>query len=117
MSDQRAWRAPNGGVKSRVQETQARFANSPSFGRNAGGLPRGNVSGAVPADFRTTYTYNAAGRLLTKNDPLGNATTYAYDAVGNLTTSTDATSWVTASSPVAPITVSSNVQRFSAREE
>ncbi len=45
--------------------------------------PRGNVSGANPDDFATTFTYDAAGRVLTETDPLGHVTTHVYDAVGN----------------------------------
>ena len=52
--------------------------------------PRGNVTGANPADFTTDYTYDAAGRQLTSTDPLGHKTSYFYDSVGNLATVTDA---------------------------
>jgi RHS repeat-associated protein len=45
--------------------------------------PRGNIQGANPDDYDTLYTYDAAGRMLTETDPLGNAITYTYDAVGN----------------------------------
>jgi RHS repeat-associated protein len=51
--------------------------------------PRGNVAGANPDDFATTYTYDAAGRLLTETDPLGDVTTHVYDAVGNEEAVTD----------------------------
>jgi RHS repeat-associated protein len=60
--------------------------------------PRGNVPGANADDFRTTYTYDAAGRMLTeaRPDPDGAGprtapvTTNAYDEVGNLASVTDA---------------------------
>jgi RHS repeat-associated protein len=52
--------------------------------------PRGNVGGANPDDFRTRFAYDAAGRLLTTTDPLGNTSTNAYDSVGNLTSMRDA---------------------------
>ena len=52
--------------------------------------PRGNVPGASPADYRTTFAYDAAGRLLTTTDPLGHTTTRAYDPVGNLASERDA---------------------------
>lgn len=57
--------------------------------------PRGNLSGANPADFRTSYTYDAAGRLLQTTDPLGAVTTNVYDPVGNLASVTDANSHLT----------------------
>src|SRR5919106_3153850 len=52
--------------------------------------PRGYLAGANPNDFRTSFTYDAAGRLLTTTDPLGNVTTNGYDAVGNLSSVRDA---------------------------
>jgi len=60
--------------------------------------PRGNVSGANPNDFRTTNTYDAAGRQLTETrpDPDGAGpqsapvTTNTYDSVGNLASVMDA---------------------------
>ncbi|MGH3078100.1 MAG: DUF6531 domain-containing protein [Gaiellaceae bacterium] len=57
--------------------------------------PRGNAAGATPDDFRTTSTYDAAGRLLTATDPLGNVTANTYDAVGNLASVEDASDHVT----------------------
>jgi RHS repeat-associated protein len=59
--------------------------------------PRGNVPGANPADYRTSFTHDAAGRLLTTTDPLGNVTTNAYDAVGNLVSTGDANGHTTTS--------------------
>jgi RHS repeat-associated protein len=58
--------------------------------------PRGNVQGANPADYRTSFTYNAGDLLLTTTDPLGNVTASAYDGVGNVTSVTDAKSHVSA---------------------
>ncbi|MFD4948868.1 DUF6531 domain-containing protein [Streptomyces sp. NPDC058409] len=57
--------------------------------------PRGNVDGAKPADFTTTYTYDDAGRILTESDAKGNTTTNTYDAAGNLETVTDNATRVT----------------------
>jgi RHS repeat-associated protein len=51
--------------------------------------PRGNVQGANPDDYATTFTYDAAGRRLTQTDPLAHVTSYAYDKVGNQTSVTD----------------------------
>ena len=48
------------------------------------------MQGANPADYRTSDTYDAAGRLLTTTDPLGAVTTNVYDPVGNLASVTDA---------------------------
>jgi len=52
--------------------------------------PRGNASGANPADFTTTFTYDGAGNLLTTTDALSNVTEQTYDPVGNPLTLTDA---------------------------
>src|SRR5581483_10783525 len=73
-----------------------------TFGYDQRGLPlwtvdpRGNVTGANPADYRTDDTYDAAGRLVQEQAPpvsieavggtavTGRPTTkYGYDAVGN----------------------------------
>ena len=45
--------------------------------------PRGNASGANPADFTTHLEYDAAGDLTRSVDPLGHATVYSYDADRN----------------------------------
>jgi YD repeat-containing protein len=60
--------------------------------------PRGNVVGANPDDYKTTYTYDATGRLLTTTGPdpdgagwqTASVTTNHYDAVGNLDWTKDA---------------------------
>jgi RHS repeat-associated protein len=57
--------------------------------------PAGNVSGANPADFTTTYSYNGYGRRLQVTDPLGHHTTTSYDADGNIATITDGAGDVT----------------------
>ena len=57
--------------------------------------PRGNVSGADPNDYKTTYTYNPNDQQLTVTDPLAHVTTYAYDDAGNLTSLTDPRSHTT----------------------
>jgi RHS repeat-associated protein len=57
--------------------------------------PRGNVSGANPDDYKVTYTYDAAGDVLTATDPLDHTTRWTYDAVGNVISQTDANGHVT----------------------
>ena len=43
----------------------------------------------------TTYTYNAAGNVVTTTDALGHVTTDTYDAMGRVTSETDAAGNVT----------------------
>lgn len=50
---------------------------------------RGNVPGALPADYTSTIAYDANGRPLVTTDPLGHATTTTYDALGRARTVTD----------------------------
>lgn len=57
--------------------------------------PRGNVSGADPTKYTTSYTYDAADRVKTVTDARGNTTVLDYDEVGNLRTVTDAAKRVT----------------------
>ncbi|MET9442679.1 DUF6531 domain-containing protein [Streptomyces sp. NPDC006610] len=58
--------------------------------------PRGNVTGADPAAYTTTYGYDPAGNLTTVTDPLGGVTATAYDAVNNVVRQTDADKRATA---------------------
>jgi RHS repeat-associated protein len=58
--------------------------------------PKGNVSGANPADYTTTYTHDAYGRLTVTKDPMWTSTAPSqhqtvrhYDADGNLDSVTD----------------------------
>jgi RHS repeat-associated protein len=43
----------------------------------------------LPNGADSTYVYDAAGRVVQSNEPLGNTTTYHYDAAGRLDTITD----------------------------
>src|SRR5262249_18361961 len=53
--------------------------------------PLGNVSGAAPGSYTTSYIYNPDGTLHTAQDPDGNVTTYAsYDLTGYPRQITDA---------------------------
>ncbi len=52
--------------------------------------PKGNVSGADPDDFKTSYVTDVAGRITGTEDPLGNGAAVTYDANGNVRTTTDA---------------------------
>jgi len=51
--------------------------------------PRGHVSGANEASFKTKTERDAQGRPAKVTDPLGHATTYKYDGDGNVETKTD----------------------------
>src|SRR5919109_951852 len=52
--------------------------------------PRGNVSGANPANFTWKYGYDNSDDLTSQTDPLGNLTQIAYDPAGNLSIRTEA---------------------------
>ena len=58
--------------------------------------PRGNQTGADPADFETTFTYDGTDHVLTTTDPLGHVTESTYDPAGNLASVTDANDHTTA---------------------
>ncbi|MCW3047290.1 MAG: Rhs family protein [Solirubrobacterales bacterium] len=51
--------------------------------------PRGNAAGAPPADYTTSYAYDAAGHKTAQTDPLGHQTSWTYDAAGNVAATTD----------------------------
>ena len=57
--------------------------------------PRGNAPGATPADFTTSYTYDADGNPTSHTDPLGNTWTTTYDELGQSTTVEDPRGHVT----------------------
>jgi RHS repeat-associated protein len=66
------------------------------FGRRTAIVdPSGNEPGADPADFTTTYAYDAKGNVVSETDPLGNATERTYDHKGRVLTTTDAAGKVT----------------------
>jgi YD repeat-containing protein len=51
--------------------------------------PRGNVSGANPGNYRTSYGYDALDHVVKVTDPLGHTTVTTYDPAGNKTSVTD----------------------------
>lgn len=57
--------------------------------------PKGNVSGGVPDDFKTTYVTDAFGRVTSSTDPLGHTSTLDFDEDGNIETAVDAESRTT----------------------
>ena len=52
-------------------------------------MPRGNLSGANPAPYTTTFAYDNANHLQRKTSPNGNMTQYVFDDLGNETSTTD----------------------------
>lgn len=52
--------------------------------------PRGTAAGAIPADYTTTFGFDADGDQTTVTDPLGNTTETEFDALGQPTKVTDA---------------------------
>jgi len=52
--------------------------------------PKGNVKGAKPSLYTTTYTHNLFGLVTVVKDPLGHTSTSTYDADHNLITAVDA---------------------------
>jgi RHS repeat-associated protein len=79
--------SPTGAKKTMSYDTAGRLIAEVS--------PRGNVEGADPDRYTTTYKYDANGRLIEKTDPLGHTTKTAYDAAGNVASETDAKGNVT----------------------
>ncbi|MCZ4103437.1 DUF6531 domain-containing protein [Streptomyces sp. H39-C1] len=67
-----------------------------TFGYDKDGLrtssvdPRGNATGANPADYTTTVKYDEAGQPVAVTDPLGHLRSTGYDANGNVISTTDA---------------------------
>jgi RHS repeat-associated protein len=51
---------------------------------------RGNTAGANPADYTTSFSYDAAGNQIQVVDPLGLVTKQVFDRVGNVSTATNA---------------------------
>jgi RHS repeat-associated protein len=51
--------------------------------------PRGNVAGANPDDYRTSFHYDAANHLTEIDDPYGHAWKSSFDPAGDLTQRTD----------------------------
>ena len=99
----KAMTAPGGGSEETVYDAAGNVTRSTSA---SGGVttytyddanqvtsmvdPRGNVSGANPADFTVSYQYDPAGNLTRVTDQLGRATTLAYDSNSRTTSRTDA---------------------------
>ena len=57
--------------------------------------PRGNATGGNPAQYTTTFGYDAADDMTSSTDPLGHAATATYDPAGNQTGVTDPNSHAT----------------------
>ena len=51
--------------------------------------PKGNVTGADPESYQTTYVYNGLGEPTAITDARGKTSSSVYDAAGNLIQSTD----------------------------
>lgn len=49
------------------------------------------INGNVPNDYKTSYGYDALGRLVSITDPLGYSMSYAYDTEGRLDQKSDST--------------------------
>jgi RHS repeat-associated protein len=52
--------------------------------------PRGNASGANPADYTASYGYDATGNLTSLTNQLGQRTAFSYDANNRVTSAADA---------------------------
>lgn len=79
--------APGGGVTTYTRDAAGRRLSRTS--------PRGNAPGGNPAHHTATWTYDAAGNVLTATDELGRTTTSTYDDNGQVLTRTDALGRVT----------------------
>jgi RHS repeat-associated protein len=67
-----------------------------AFGRLSGQVdPRGQVSGANPLLFKSTFTYNDSDQQTSVRDPRGNTTTTSYDLAGREESVTDAKGKIT----------------------
>ena len=81
--------APDGHPSSTAYDALGRIAHGTQhFAALGGGVARtlSAVDSALasdPRDRRTDYAYDAAGRLASSTDPLGNTERYTYDALGN----------------------------------
>jgi RHS repeat-associated protein len=51
--------------------------------------PRGNIAGADPGSFTTSYTRDLDGRVTSATTPAGSVTSYVYDGNGNVTSVTN----------------------------
>ncbi len=77
----------DGAVTSWVYDIENRVASTVD--------PRGNIGGANPADFRTTYGYDIAGNRTSVTDPLGRVTTSTFDVADRTDIVTDPAGRVT----------------------
>lgn len=57
--------------------------------------PRGNTPGSNPAEYTTTFDYNASNQVTAVHDAAGNTTSYVYNTDGRLVTATDPKSHTT----------------------
>jgi RHS repeat-associated protein len=73
---------PDGSVLAMVHDSLGRVVASTDA--------RGMASGAVRADYTSTFSYDALGRILAATNPLGAVTRTQYDMSGRPTTVTDA---------------------------
>ena len=79
-----------------LTSTTSPLGNKATYGYDSSGRvtsivdPRGNVTGANPADYTTTIAYNNADQVTSVTDPLGHTSSRTYDADGNLASRTDA---------------------------
>jgi RHS repeat-associated protein len=78
-----------------LQDVITPLGNKRSYGIDDDGRttsmvdPRGNVTGANPADYTWSYGYDEADNRKSVRDPLGNESDYVYDGLNDLTQVTD----------------------------